>query len=579
MPQFASRLAHPAGRPASPPKPGPARQGLRRGPGQDQTIYENGPISGNTDAWAINFGFVVSDTFTVGNQQTPVTGISFGAWLFPGDTLTSVEVSITSEPNGGASYFDQTVSFTQSGCTANQYGYNVCTVTAMFDGPTLNEGTYWVNLQNASVPDGDPAYWDENSGPSQAEENSVGSIPSEAFSILGTTCGLAQERPATAAKAVTVPRSPTQTYRVIYNFRGGADGGTPSATLAIDAAGNVYGTTSDGGPGGTVFKLTPHGSGWTYRRLYSFSGANGISPDSPLVIGSDGRLYGTTYGGGLEYGVLFGLSPAGNILPTPFSNWMETLLYDFTAGSDGAHPGGSFVLDSSGNIYGSAAAAGANQGGTLYEYTNGGMQVLHAFPAFTNDGVTPVGVVQGPDGLYGITQAGGDNRGGTLYTTAGGYQVLHSFTGTAEEGRPTGLAADQAGNLYGSSSYSYFQCWDLHYTEFFGTSVFQLSSPTWSPSILANNDFLNFSPVSYAISTDASGNVYGTDTSSIDSGFGNAFKLSCCWNYTDLHDFTGPPNDGANPAAPPVADAQGNIYGTTSQGGAYGWGVVWEITP
>ena len=87
--------------------------------------------------------------------------------------------------------------------------------------------------------------------------------------------------------------------------------------------------------------------------------------------------------------MLYGLSPAANILPTVFSNWLETLLYSFTGGSDGAHPGGSLVLDSSGNIYGSAASAGANRGGTLYEFTNGGIQVLHAFPAFSGDGSSP----------------------------------------------------------------------------------------------------------------------------------------------------------------------------------------------
>ena len=154
-------------------------------PAVAQTIYSNGAINGNTDAWTINFGFVVSDTFNVTNNNTPVYGASFGMWLFSGDTLTSAELSITSGENSGTSYFDQTVNFTQGSCTANQYGYNVCQENTSFNGPTLNAGTYWLNLQNASVPSGDPVYWDENSGPSQASENSVGSIPSEAFTLLG----------------------------------------------------------------------------------------------------------------------------------------------------------------------------------------------------------------------------------------------------------------------------------------------------------------------------------------------------------------------------------------------------------
>jgi hypothetical protein len=151
-----------------------------------QTIYSNGPINGNTDAWTINFGFVVSDTFNVTNNDTPVTGASFGMWLYSGDTLTSAELSITSGENSGTTYFDQTVNFTQGSCTTNQYGYNVCIENTTFGFVTLNAGTYWLNLQNASVPSGDPVYWDENSGPSQASENSLGSIPSEAFTVLGT---------------------------------------------------------------------------------------------------------------------------------------------------------------------------------------------------------------------------------------------------------------------------------------------------------------------------------------------------------------------------------------------------------
>ncbi len=152
-----------------------------------QTVYNNGAINGNTDAWTVNFGFIVSDTFNVANNNTTITGASFGMWLFPGDTLTNAELSITSGENGGTSYFDQTVNFTQGGCTSNSFGYNVCQENTSFAGPNLASGTYWLNLQNATVPSGDPVYWDENSGPSSASESSVGTIPSEAFTVLGST--------------------------------------------------------------------------------------------------------------------------------------------------------------------------------------------------------------------------------------------------------------------------------------------------------------------------------------------------------------------------------------------------------
>ncbi len=176
-------------------------------PAMAQTVYSNGAINGNTDAWTVNFGFVVSDTFNVSNNNTTITGGSFGMWLFSGDTLTSAELSITSGENSGTSYFDQTVNFTQGACTGNQYGYNVCQENTSFNGPTLNAGSYWLNLQNASVPSGDPVYWDENSGPSSASENSVGSIPSEAFTVLGSSSTTTSSTTTTTGSSVPEPSS------------------------------------------------------------------------------------------------------------------------------------------------------------------------------------------------------------------------------------------------------------------------------------------------------------------------------------------------------------------------------------
>src|SRR5579863_7474106 len=85
-------------------------------PATAQVLVNNGPINGTTDAWTINFGFIVSDSFSLGSAST-VTGLAFGAWVFPGDTLQSAEVSITSSEFGGTTYFDNVVNFTQSGCS------------------------------------------------------------------------------------------------------------------------------------------------------------------------------------------------------------------------------------------------------------------------------------------------------------------------------------------------------------------------------------------------------------------------------------------------------------------------------
>jgi hypothetical protein len=149
-------------------------------------LYDNGPTNGTVDAWTINFGFDVHDSFTLASNST-VNGLNFAAWLSPGDVLESAEVSITQYALGGTTYFDQQVNFTQTGCVLNQYEYNVCNESGSFPGVAMNAGSYWLTLQNAVVNTGNPVYWDENNGPSQAINGSEGTIPSESFTILGGT--------------------------------------------------------------------------------------------------------------------------------------------------------------------------------------------------------------------------------------------------------------------------------------------------------------------------------------------------------------------------------------------------------
>ncbi len=170
-------------------------------PAHAGVIYDDGPINGVTDSWVINFGFAVTDSFTVSGGSSTLNGVSFGAWLFPGDTLTSVEVTMTSQPFGGTVYFDQVINFTASGCALNQFSFNVCTETGSLQGPSLPNGTYFVELSNAIVPNGDPVYWDENDGvgctspgcPSMAFANNIGSIPAESFTLYGGPSGTTPE--------------------------------------------------------------------------------------------------------------------------------------------------------------------------------------------------------------------------------------------------------------------------------------------------------------------------------------------------------------------------------------------------
>jgi PEP-CTERM motif len=163
-----------------------------------QWPYDNGPINGTTDAWTINFGYVVSDTFVAGSCYFCMPSFSFGVWEFPGDTMSSVDWSITSGENSGTVFGSGTASgsnLTDKFISTNQFGYDIDLITVPYLDVTLTGGTtYWLNLQNAAVPSGDPVYWDENSGqgcrgsgcPSKASESAIGTVASEAFTVTGT---------------------------------------------------------------------------------------------------------------------------------------------------------------------------------------------------------------------------------------------------------------------------------------------------------------------------------------------------------------------------------------------------------
>ena len=153
------------------------------------------------------------------------------------------------------------------------------------------------------------------------------------------------------------------TEQVLYTFQGGNDGGQPVAGLIFDNTGNLYGATASwgSGGGGMVFKLAPSGGSWTYSVLASLTGSDG--PVASLTMDASGNLYGTTFMDDPDgYGSVFKLTNSGG-------GWTYTDLHDFTGGADGGYPGGGVVLDSAGNLYGTAVIGGANNLGVLYEIT------------------------------------------------------------------------------------------------------------------------------------------------------------------------------------------------------------------
>ena len=583
MPQFAAKLGHSQIASRLPHEPQASYQRLGHATSrhdgflpQDE-VYDNGPINGTTDAWTINFGFVTSDSFTVGSGGGTANALSFGAWLFEGDVLQSVEVTLTSAPFGGTVYFDGVVSLAQGGCSGNQYGFNVCTETsANFSGPNLASGTYWLNLSNAVVNSGDPVYWDENSGPSMAYENTVGTIPSEAFTIDGNSCGGGGGycSPGCAHDA--------NNFNIIHNFNQNEP--PPAAGLGIDRAGNAYGSTLSGGEHsfGSAFQVALRAGNWIFTTLYSFlGGANGQSP-TPEIVGPDGALYGIADGGiqncsSYDHycGVVYRLTPSPSPCLTALCSWTQDVIYTFT-GDDNA-PSSGLVFDRAGILYGATGAGGNYGHGTIYKlapaYGEWTKTTIYSFTG-QHDGSYPVLTLLGHDGyLYGTSSAGLFRlmQSGPNWAL----KILSNF-GCAE-------VQDGAGNFYcrrsgGNDDNTWGQIYELSYGSWIVTDVedtynyhaFYCSDPNLPPCY----DVFN------SLATDSAGRVYATQGAFYHVFDGRCLRYDfyCDGNihsvgtYDFLVDFNGDVFRDLE------VGTNGNFYGTTAPCGSSG-GAVWQLSP
>ncbi len=378
--------------------------------------------------------------------------------------------------------------------------------------------------------------------------------------------------------------APAQTFTVLQRFNS-IDGNLPGTPI-LDRAGNLYGTTVEGGPGeyggfGNVYKLSHVGSGWVLNDLYDFTAHNdGAYPEyGGLTFGSDGTLYGTaSAGGAYGFGTIFNLRPPATICRSVKCPWDITVLYAFGGGHDAQYPNGKVVFDTAGNLYGTTYGGGDYGYGTVFMATRSGgtwtETVLHSFNK--TDGATPTaGVVLDSAGnLYGTTNSGGQAWGNVFELTPSGsgwtYQVLYSFTNGMDGRSPKGgLVLDGAGNLYGSAQYN---------GQNLGGTIFKLSpsNGSWTFNLLYS--LSGSGGPADTLTFDSAGNLYGTTYQDGTYGVGSVFELSPSgggWGYTDLHDFTGG-DDGKWPTGSVALDSAGNIFGTTSQGGPY-FGVVFEI--
>jgi uncharacterized repeat protein (TIGR03803 family) len=386
-------------------------------------------------------------------------------------------------------------------------------------------------------------------------------------------------------------------YKTLHRFKGIKDGTFVVAGLTFDQKGNLYGASQGGGAGGggTVFKLTPNADGsWTESVLYNFcpqnNCADGAVPSASLIFDQAGNLYGTAKEGGLdELGTVFKLTPNAD------GNWTESVLHKFTGGTDGANPSASLIFDQAGNLYGTTSGGGDDLG-TVFRLTpkaDGSWteSVLHNFTGGT-DGASPYAslIFDQAGNLYGTTSGGGDS-GSCLYDNCGVVfelmpnangtwteSVLYRFGGGKHGQWPFGgLIFDQAGNLYGTAEFG-GNCGDP------GCGVvFELTPQTdgsWAQRVLHSfNGSDGDEPVAGLI-FDAAGDLYGTALRGGAHNLGTVFKLTPNadgkWAETVLHRFLDRP--GASPSAGLIFGSSGNLYGTTNGAGS-AHGSAFEITP
>jgi len=340
---------------------------------------------------------------------------------------------------------------------------------------------------------------------------------------------------------------------IIYTFQGGADGASPYSDLTIDAVGNLYGTTLEGGSYGcgTVFRLARTKEGWKHRVLYNFHGASdGCDPDAGLVLDGSGNFYGTTRNGGRNNtgcGTVFklGIGPQGGL--------KETVLYTFSCtGSSGAYPEADLVFDNQGNLYGTTWAGGT---GNI------------DFCGYAGCG-TAFELSPSPDGSW-------------IETT------IHDFQGSPDAATPIGaLVPDGKGGFYGASQYGGAgPCSPVHSQ--FGppagcSAIFELtpSGGGWTETVI----YGFFRGLGFARNPSGGfilggpGILFGMSTNG-GNGIGTFFQLEQTgnsWSQSVLHRFYASP-DAATPFGRLVAGPQGAWVGLTAGGGANGYGTVFAL--
>ncbi len=363
--------------------------------------------------------------------------------------------------------------------------------------------------------------------------------------------------------------TPGGTETVMHSFGGSGDGQSPVAGLAA-LNGVLYGTTENGGSGcnsagcGTVFSITTGGSETV---LHEFGGlGDGTNPFAPLRA-FGGILYGTTKAGGNS--TCYGSYGCGTVFSIT-TGGSEAVLHSFGGSGDGKVPvAGVKVVD--GALYGTTKLGGANNAGTVFALPIPTTEtVIHNFGGGSADGTNPMAPLLNVSGtLYGTTVNGGASNAGTVYSIVPSYgteTVLHNFTGSPDGANPYAGLVNRNGTLYGTTpSGGAYNAGTIY-------SIIGSGMESVLKSFYTGSDGQN--PMGGLVRVGRK--LYGTTTSGGVYNAGTAFSVKTSGGETVLHNFGGGSTDGVTPHAP-MLDVGGTVYGTTTSGGAYGNGTVFAI--
>ena len=380
------------------------------------------------------------------------------------------------------------------------------------------------------------------------------------------------------------------TTKLLYSFAGGTDGEYTDTELVMDSAGNLYGTSVQGGTfgGGTVFQVTPAG---VHTVLYNFTGgSDGGEPYKGVTLDAQGNLYGTavTGGGGGSCeggcGVVFKLANDGG-------TWTQSVIHAFTGGADGSGPGSPVSFDARGNLYGTTPTGGASNMGTVYRMSPDGsggwhFRVVHTFTGGADGGGGSAGrlLVDAAGNLYGVCTVGGAAGFGTVFKISSSQgtwtlTTLYAFQDQPDGALPYGgVVFDKLGNLYGTTYYAGAN--DV------GT-VYKLThnNGVWTESVLYSfkGGTDGASPISSLVA-DSAGNFYGTtsDGGAANCSCGVIFKIARGsagkWTESVVYRFPGKPSPGFAYNGM-IRDTAGNFYGATVHGGTGNDGAIYQFTP